>query len=124
MKHLVADLHKECNVDYVDVRFNIQLILLAHKYLYSEALNANSVGLVIKRPNAAGRITRSANTAELIFPHDNKLGYRKSPLYRAVDLWNALPASCRLNPDKISFKREALVHVRAWSAAKRLRTQT
>ena len=121
MKHLVADLHKECNVDYVDVRFNIQLLMLVHKYLYSEVLNAEQIGLILKKPNIAGRTTRSANSAELVYPQDNKLSYRKSPLYRAVDLWNALPSSCRLNPDKISFKKNALVHVRAWSAAKRLR---
>ena len=46
MKHPVAGLHKECKVDYVDVRFDIQLLMLVHKYLNSEVLVASSIRIV------------------------------------------------------------------------------
>ena len=119
MRHPVADLHAVCNIDYVDVRFDLQILMLLHKYIYSESLDARSVGLVLKETNPYGRVTRSANTMELIYPHDVKLSYRKSPLYRAVDLWNSLPQSCRLTSNKSAFKSGALKVVREISAAKR-----
>ena len=43
-------------------------------------------GINLKRVNPAGMVTRSVNTAELVDPTDNKLSYRTSPLYGAVDL--------------------------------------
>ena len=118
MRHRVADLHVECNCDYLDVRYDLQLLLLIRKYLKSEAHEAEDFGIILKRANANGALTRSATSVELVYPTDNKLSYRNSPLYRGVDLWNKLPISCRLNPDRDSFKSEARPYVVALSNAK------
>ena len=76
MKHPVADLHDVCSIDYVDVRCDIQLLMLLHKYLYTESLDARRMGLLVKENNPNGRVMRSTNTMELIYPHDIKLSYR------------------------------------------------
>ena len=103
MKHPVAGLHKECSIDYVDVRFDIQLLMLVHKHLYLEVNSTKPTGLLLKQNNTVGRVTRSANKMELIYPSDSKISYSKTPLYRAVDLWNSLAYTCRLTSDKTVF---------------------
>ena len=35
MRHPVVGLHTEVKGDYLDVRFDLQLLLLIHKYVYS-----------------------------------------------------------------------------------------
>ena len=119
MKHPVADLHRVCKVDYVTVRFDLQLLMLVHKYMYNDSLDAKKLGLLLKQNNRVTVVTRSANTLELIYPTDNKLSYRKSPLYRAIGLWNNLPSACRLLESKSAFKLEALKQVRLKHEASR-----
>ena len=121
MRHPVVGLHKKCGVDYLDVRFDIQLLTLMHKLLYSGEHMHEEKGLIFRRPSVAGRITRVTGTAELIYPHDVKLSFRKSPLYRGIDLWNKLPPVCRLDKNRESFKRLAKITVNALCEAKRLK---
>ena len=122
MKHPVARLHKKCSIDYVDVRFDTQLLLLVHKFLYSEVQGIGTAGLLKKQNNPAGRVTRAANKMELVFPHDIKI--RKSPLYRAVDVWNSLPPAIRLTADKPVFKTEVIKILRARNTAMHLGVRT
>ena len=106
-RHRVTDLHSGCRVDYLDVRADLQLLLLIRKYIYSDAHAAEDFGIVSKVAIENGVRTRSIDRMELIYPTDNKISYRRCPLYRGIDLWNKLPPTCRTNPSVDSFKLQA-----------------
>ena len=53
------------------------------------------------------------------YPISIKMCFRKSPLYRAIELWNTLHPSWRLNHSWSAFKGEALVTIRKICDAKR-----
>ena len=118
--HPVAELHTGSGADYIDVRFDLQLLLLVHKYMYSGKEFEAGVGITFKRTNPAARQTRSVGTAELNVPRDIKRSYRKSPIYRGICLWNSLPPSCRLNTCKVGFRAEAKLYIAKLSEKRRL----
>ena len=110
----ISDLHKEAKVDYLSVRYDTQLLLLIHKYMYSGSHDPAELGLAFQKPVSGGRITRSTNTGLLIYPPSNTMSYRKSPLYRAIALWNSLDCSFRILADRESFRTKIkpfLVHL-------------
>ena len=107
MKYHVTDLHKDTGVDYLTIRYDMQLLLLIHKYMYANTHNPEELGLRFQqiRPNA--RVTRQTGTGLLDYPLSIKTGYRRSPLYRGIDLWNRLNSSCRLSSSKDNFRSKA-----------------
>ena len=100
----VVDLHRDTGTDYLCVRYDMQLLLLIYKYVYGSKHDAIGMGLEFQRPSAGGRVMRSSGTGLLKFPTSKLMGYRKSPLYRGIALWNALPKECRLAESKDSFR--------------------
>ena len=58
-----------------------------------------------------GRVTRSTNTGLLMYPASRTMGYRRSPLFRAITLWNSLNSSARLLADREAFKAKAKLTV-------------
>ena len=121
LKYPVVDLHSDCAAAYLCERFDLQLLLLLHKYLYGGKHNHVQLGLVFHEPLSGGRTTRSHDTAILDYPTHSKMGYKRSPLYRGVDLWNSMNASCRLATNKDTFRAKAKVKIAALLAAKRLK---
>ena len=61
MRYPVHNLHIDTNVDSLDVRFDIQLLSLIHKYMYGGRHDADELGLHFQKPAARGRVTRSTN---------------------------------------------------------------
>ena len=121
MKYPVLSLHSDTGIDYLSVRFDLQLLLLFHKYLYGESHNPSELGIMFHRQIPGGRHTRSAETGLLCYPSTNKLGYRRSPLYRGIELWNQLNASCRLSRNKDTFRSKAKAKLLTLFLAKKLR---
>ena len=103
-RYHIADLHTDTNVDYLSVRFDIQLLLLIHKYIYDYRHDAHDLGIELQQPVTEGRVTRTTNTSLLKYPPSKTMGYRRSPLYRAISLWNSLNASSRLLTDREAFR--------------------
>ena len=101
----VIRLHEDSGIDFVGVKHDLQLLLLLHKYVYSGNVDFNNKGLQLQAAPAVGMRTRSVNTGLLVYPQSKKTGFRKSPLYRGVVLWNSLPPACRTCEDTTTFKR-------------------
>ena len=85
----------------------MQLLLMIYKYMYGGVHNNQALGLEFQQPAEGGRMMRSAGTGLLVFPPSKLLGYRKSPLYRGISLWNKLPKECRLANSKDAFREKA-----------------
>ena len=107
IKYPVSDLHTDTGVDRLTIRYDLQLLLLIYKYMYDTSHKHTELGLDFHIPNSEGRITRSAGTGVLKYPPSIKGGYRRSPLYRGVDLWNNMNTSCRLASSKDMFRAKA-----------------
>ena len=107
IKYPVVKLHADTNIHYLNVRYDLQLMLLFHKYLYESEHDAEDFGIYLYKPPTGGRTTRSTNTLVLKHPPSRRLGYRRSPLYRGIELWNELDVSCRLEANKEAFRRKA-----------------
>ena len=45
LKHHVVDLHRDCDVDYLAIRYDLQLLLLIYKYMYGTMHNCENLGL-------------------------------------------------------------------------------
>ena len=75
--------------------------------MYGGTHSPNELGLIFQKPVVCGRVTRSTNTGLLEYPPSNTMAFRKSPLYRGIELWNALNVSCRLMADRDTFKVKA-----------------
>ena len=106
-------IHKDTNVNFLSIRHDLQLVSLIHKYVHSGNHKPENTGISVK-PSLPGRIiTRSTNTMELAYPTYKKLGSRRSPIYRGTELWNQLPAHCRLNSCTDGFKLEAVKYISA-----------
>ena len=114
----IRHLHKDANIDYLSVRFDMQLLLLIHKYVYGDHHDPHELGLWLQQPAACGRITRSTNTGLLKYPTSRSMAFRKSPLYRGIDLWNKLNVSCRTLTDRDLFKAKDKVTVQELFLAK------
>ena len=100
----IKDLHTNAEIDHLSIRYDLQLLLLVHKYVYDGTHDPVELGLVFQQPAICGRVTRSTNTGLLEYPKSNTMGFRKSPLYRGISLWNTLSAPCRLTSDRQAFK--------------------
>ena len=112
LKHPVIDLHKDTGVDFLGVRYDLQLLLLLYiNIMYENSHDPDELGLKFQQPNPVARITRSTGTGLLVYPTSIKRGYRRSPLYRGVDLWNQLNNSCRLAESREVFRSKAKVRV-------------
>ena len=116
LKYHVCDLHRDTGVDYLAVRYDMQLLLLVHKYIYGTGHDPLELGLqfVISR-----RPTRSTNTGLLKYPSSINLGYRRSPLYRSIELWNSMSVECRLSRNREAFKALAKPRVIALFLARK-----
>ena len=114
LKHNILDLHSGTTVKFLGVRYDMQLLTLIHKYVYGGKHDPHSTGIMPKAAPISGRTTRSTGTMELVYPDYNKLGSRKSPLFRGVDLWNRLSPTCRLDINIDSFKQSAEKAVMTW----------
>ena len=121
MRYPVTQLHIDTAIDYLAVRFDLQLVLLLYKDIYGGSHSPEELGLLFAKPVECDRITRSTNTGLLMYPQSNTVAYRKSSLYRGIDLWNNLNVSCRQAPDKNSFRSKALAKIKAIQEAKMLR---
>ena len=121
IKYPVINLHTDANLDFLGVRYDMQLLLLLHKYLYSGKHDPALLGLCFQIANPAACRTRSVDTGLLAYPRSIKTCLRKSPIYRGIDLWNQLNSSCRLSAKKDTFKAKALPKVRALFLAKNAR---
>ena len=111
LKHHVVDLHRDCDVDYLAIRYDLQLLLLIYKYMYGTMHNCENLGLKFQSAVPGGRVMRSTDTGLLEYPASNTMGYRKSPLYRGIELWNMLNTSCRKSETRATFKEKAKVTV-------------
>ena len=100
-------LHQNAHIELLCTRYDLQLLLLLHKYMYGGTHCPDELGLVFQKPVVDGRVTRSTNTGMLACPPNASMAYRKSPLYRGIVLWNSLNASSRLAKDRDTFKRKA-----------------
>ena len=80
--------------------------------MYGNEHDSKSLGLEFDVPVPGGRVMRSSDTGLLKYPPSNLWGYRKSPIYRGVVLWNQLDASCRKASSKECFKVKAIVTLR------------
>ena len=109
IRYGVLKLHADTSTDFIGVRHDLQLLLLLHKFIYSGKHDPSDFGICLKPGTAGGRITRSSNTAEIVYPTSINRGFRKCPLYRGVDLWNQMDPACRLNSCKEGFKRLAKI---------------
>ena len=72
------------------------------------------MGLRVQEALPGGRVMRSTDTGQLEYPTSNLMGFRKSPLYRGIDLWNQLNASCRKASTKDTFRdkaKQTVVHL-------------
>ena len=118
IRYHIADLHRDAGVDYLSVRYDIQLLLLLHKYLYSEKHDNKALGLEFRRVVPGERVMRSTGTGLLEYPKSTLKGFNKSPLYRGISLWNKLHSSCRTEQSKDTFRAKAIVHVRTLFLAK------
>ena len=115
----VIRLHEDSDIDFVGVKHDLQLLLLLHKYVYSGNVDFNNKGLQLQAAPVTGMRTRSVNTGLLVYPQSKKNGFRKSPLYRGIVLWNSLPPTCRICEDTTTFKRLVKVilvsqHLKKW----------
>ena len=106
-KYHITDLHSDTNVDLLCIRYDLQLLLLLYKYLNDINHQPNLLGIVYHTPDLGGKVTRSTGTGILAYPPSIKKGYRKSPLYRGIHLWNQLNVSCRLANSKEIFRVKA-----------------
>ena len=77
---------------------------MLHKYLYGGIQDPTGYGLKFLQYSAGTRRTRTTDSGLLEYPTSVKMGYRKSPLYRGIELWNLLNALCRQMRDKDTFK--------------------
>ena len=118
IKYHVRDLHIDAGIHQLSIRYDLQLMLLLYKYLYGSSHAHEELGLVFQTGPACGRVTRSTNTGLLVYPDSKKIGFRKSPLYRGIDLWNSLNTSCRQANTKNIFRAKALQFIVAAYAKK------
>ena len=88
----------------ISVRYDLQLLMLIYKYVYVTPKIGRSVGVELRGPVPGGRVMRSTGTCLLKYPDSNLLGYRKSPLYRGIELWNSLTPECRTTDSKELFR--------------------
>ena len=107
MKYSTVNLHVNTKMDYLYVRYNMQLLLMIYGYLNNAKYSNGDYGLEYQSYSNDGRITRAANSGLLRFPAGDRESYRKSPLYRAVELWNSLSSNTRLCTSKEAFKAKA-----------------
>ena len=107
IKYSVINLHKDTEVDMLCNRYDLQLLLLLYKYLYGNNHLPEELGLRFHVPNCGGRETRSTGTGLLAHPPSVKWGYRRSPLYRGIELWNNMNVSCRLASSREIFRTKA-----------------
>ena len=105
MKYHVVKLHTDCNINFIGIRYDLQLVMLLHKYLHNVVFDPGGLGLAFK-PSPPGDITtRASNTNELSYPLNSlKTDLRKSPLYRGILIWNQLSPECRQTVPKEAFK--------------------
>ena len=75
MRYPVSKLHIDTSMDYLYVRYNMQLLLMIYRYMYGGDLYAKDYGLEFQDPINTGRVTRAMNTGLLKYPSCNKLGY-------------------------------------------------
>ena len=61
---------------------------------------------VIRCSDAYSHFTRAADDGQLILPQSNRYScaFKKTVVYRAIDLWNACPHNIRQSNSKSSFK--------------------
>ena len=118
LRYHVSDLHKDAEIDYLSTRYDLQLVMLVYKYLHSETHDSSALGLVLQQPAPCGRVMRSTGTGLLEWPNSKLLGYRKSPLYRGISLWNSLSIECRRAETKETFKDLATPIIRTLNIEK------
>ena len=107
IKYNVVKFHSEVNIDFTGVRSDMQLLMLLHKYVYNDVFDNNALGIVLQSLPQSGIMTRALCTNKLVYPASHKLGCRKSPLYRGIELWNSLDPECRKYCKDLSFKQQA-----------------
>ena len=118
IKYHVLDLHTDAGLHQLCIRFDLQLMLMLYKYLYGSSHPHEELGLIFQKGPICGRTTRSTNTGLLVYPESKKIGFRKSPLYRGIDLWNNLNKSCRQASTRNTFRAKALQYIVAAYAEK------
>ena len=112
LKYCIENLHLDTNVDLLCIRFDTQLLTLLHKYLYGGKHDASDLGLYFEESNPNARRTRSTDTGLLAYPACVKKGFRRSPLYRGIDLWNSLAPTSRQTANLNTFKARVVPELR------------
>ena len=79
--------------------------------MYGHSHNSDELGLRFQQANPDARVTRQTGTGLLVYSDAIKSGYRRSPLYRGVELWNKLNVSCRLASSKDIFRSKAKMKI-------------
>ena len=102
-KYHVTELHTICDIETVQRRMDKLMLSL----MYNRSLKLRSDE---HDENACAhinvRVTRKMTKVTFELPHLVGHFYKRSPYYRGVVLWDALPAGVQLATTKVKFKDE------------------